>query len=72
VNFVVRISENLCNLWLKIAEKHLTDWSVGATITLYYYYGSMVGPVTLYGQVNPVVGLAGPAKEARKTIVSGK
>jgi len=67
---VVCLNDFVVESTQKIAEKQLTKWSVRATIA--QYYGSMVGPIALFGLAVPVVGPAGLAKEARKTIVSGK
>jgi len=68
---VVCLNDFVVESTQKIAEKQLTEWSERATIA-HYYYGSMVGPIGLFGLAVPVVGPAGLAKEARKTIVSGK
>jgi hypothetical protein len=53
-----------------IAEKDLT--ASGADTTIEINYGIIVGSITLFGLAGSVVGLAGLAKEARKTIISEK
>lgn len=53
----------------RICRKQLTGHCVD--IIIEQNYGIIAGPVTSYGQVSPVVGLAGLMKEARKAVISG-